>query len=356
MEDKGIQVAIGSKRGLKSAKTSACSETTTLETGKEERATQCGMSLKGSYGRNCEHKKWRYDNLVAQMQDKEMLVYWLMDEGLMAKGRSCPMCAGEMSLTRCEDRSDGLKWECRKQVNGKRHKAEVSIRKGSWFEKSNMTLEEILKLTYWWCQDLDQAQIKHEVGLAESTGVDWDSFCREVCEIILLENGEKLGGKGKVVQIDESKFGKRKYHRGHHVEGQWVFGGIEEGSRKCFVVAVEKRDEQTLLPIIQKWIEPGTIIVSDCWKAYSTLEKHGYEHRTVNHSVEFVNKEGDHTNKIEGHWRHAKCKLPMFGVRKHLFSTYLAEFMWRYMHRNDDLFSVFLKDVKKVYDITTEKL
>ena len=39
-----------------------------------------------------------------------------------------------------------------------------------------MTLEEILKLTYWWCQDLDQAQIKHELGLAESTSVDWDSF------------------------------------------------------------------------------------------------------------------------------------------------------------------------------------
>ena len=34
----------------------------------------------------------------------------------MAKERSCPMCAGEMSLTRCEDRSDDLKWECRKQV------------------------------------------------------------------------------------------------------------------------------------------------------------------------------------------------------------------------------------------------
>ena len=54
-----------------------------------------------------------------------MLVHWLMDEGLMAKELSCPMCAGEMSLTRYEDRSDGLKWECRKQVNGKRHKVEV---------------------------------------------------------------------------------------------------------------------------------------------------------------------------------------------------------------------------------------
>ena len=345
MEDKGIQVAIGSRR----KKTSAGSQTTTLQTSKEERATQCGMSLTGSYGRNREHNKWRYDDLVARMQDKEMLVHWLMDKELMAKERSCPMCAGEMSLTRCEDRSDGLKWECRKQVNGKRHKTEVSIRKGSWFDNSKMTLEEILKLTYWWCQDLDQSQIKHELGLAESTGVDWDNFCREVCEITLLENSEKLGGNGKVVQIDESKFGKRKYHRGHHVEGQWVFGGIEEDSRKCFLVAVEKRDEQTLLPIIKKWIEPGTIIVSDCWKAYSKLETHGYEHRTVNHSREFVNKDGDHTNKIEGHWRHAKSKLPKFGVRKYLFSTYMAEFIWRYMQRDEDLFEVFLSDVKKVY-------
>ena len=88
--------------------------------------------------------------------------------------------------------------------------------------------------------DLDQAQIKHELGLAESTGVDWDSFCRKVCEITLLGNGEKLGGNGKVVQIDERKFGKRKYHHGHHVKGQWVLGGIEEDSRKCFLVAGEK--------------------------------------------------------------------------------------------------------------------
>ena len=76
--------------------------------------------------------------------------------------------------------------------------------------------------------------------------------------------------------------------------------------------------------------------------------KHGYIHRTVNHSKEFANETGDNTNKIEGHWRQAKCKLPKFGVRKHLFSTYLAEFMWRYMYRNGDLFAVFLNDVKKI--------
>ena len=245
-------------------------------------------------------------------------------------------------MVRCDDRSDLFKWECRRQEKAKRQKAEISIRKGSWFE--------ILKLTYWWCQDLDQAQIKHELGLAESTGVYWDNFCREVCEITLLESSERLGGEGKIVQIDESKFGKRKYDRGHHVEVQWVFGGIEQDSRKCFLVTVETRDERTLLPIIQKWIEPGTIIVSDCWKAYCNLEKHGYVHRTVNHSKEFANENDDNTNKIEGHWRQAKCNLPKFGFRKHLFSTYLAEFMWRYVQRNEDLFVAFLNNVKKIYD------
>ena len=62
---------------------------------------------------------------------------------------------------------------------------------------------------------------------------------------------------------------------------------------------------------------------------------------------------GCHTrNKIEGHWRQAKAKLPPFGVRKHHFSSYLAEFMWRYMKRDQDLFATFLRDVKKIYNPT----
>ncbi len=63
------------------------------------------------------------------------------------------------------------------------------------------------------------------------------------------------------------------------------------------MAAVEKRDEATLLPLIPRHIAKGTIIVSDCWKAYINLEKQEYEHRLVNHSKEFVNNEGLHIKK-----------------------------------------------------------
>ena len=115
-----------------------------------------------------------------------------------------------------------------------------------------MTLEEVMKFTYWWCQDLDQWQIKKQLGIGSHAAVDWDMFCREVCEVILFEKREKIGGPGKLVQIDESKTGKRKYHRGHVVEGQWGFGGIEEDSRKSFIETVENRTEETLLNLIKE--------------------------------------------------------------------------------------------------------
>ena len=102
----------------------------------------------------------------------------------------------------------------------------------------------------------------------------------------------------------------------------------------------------TLLPLIERWVEPGRVIISDCWKAYCNLEKHGQTHGTVNHSQGFVNEEGDRTNKMEGHWRQAKVKLPPFCVRKDHFSSYVAEFYWRYKNREDDLFEILLRGEK----------
>ena len=43
-----------------------------------------------------------------------------------------------------------------------------------------------------------------------------------MCVDILELNSEQIWGPGQIIKIDESKFGKGKYHRGKRVEGVWV--------------------------------------------------------------------------------------------------------------------------------------
>ena len=44
-----------------------------------------------------------------------------------------------------------------------------------------------------------------------------------------------------------------------------------------------------------------------------------------------------------------KVHLPTHGRKKEHYSSYLAEFIWRYVNNGKDLFKVFLKDVAQVY-------
>ena len=109
------------------------------------------------------------------------------------------------------------------------------------------------------------------------------------------------------------------------------------------------KKRQKNIDIIEKWIKPGTTIISDFWKPYDILGNIGYEHLKVNHSIHFVNDDGDHTNKIEGHWRVAKASLPTFGVKKEYYSSYLASFMWKYQNKDKNMFTEFVKVISHVY-------
>ena len=171
-------------------------------------------------------------------------------------------------------------------------------------------------------------------------------FCRKVYQVA-IKNGEVLG-EGKTIQIDESKTGKRKYHHGHIVEGQWVVGGIEGDNRNSSIVSVEDRRE-TMLALINKWAKPGTTIFPNRWKGHINLENYRYVHKTVNHSFEFVNDEGFHTNKIERHWRQIKASLPTHGRKTEHYSSYLAEFIWYYVHRWAFVSQAYLNHVKLAY-------
>ena len=115
-----------------------------------------------------------------------------------------------------------------------------------------------------------------------------------------------IGGHGHVVEIDESAFTRRKDNVGRAVPTPWVFGELTQLHRKVFWSGGEEGRE-TLLPILQQYVLPGTTVVSDLWRAYSTVNTFGYQHFTVNHSVNFVDPETHvTTNHVESMWSKAK--------------------------------------------------
>jgi hypothetical protein len=73
------------------------------------------------------------------------------------------------------------------------------------------------------------------------------------------------------------------------------------------------------------------------WGGYARLEDLlDVQHRTVNHSQNFVNAEdGTHTNAIEGTWNGIKLKIAPRNRTREDMEGHLLEFIWRRKHATD---------------------
>ena len=170
-------------------------------------------------------------------------------------------------------------------------------------------------------------QIENKLSLNDHTVADWGMFCSVTMPKFFEGSTEKISGPNKTVKIDESKIGWRKYNRGHHVQGQWVFGGVEQGPGGTFLVPILDRTADTLTAIIREWINPGTTVISNCWCAYCDLDSLGYMHHPVNHSLYFVDPyTGDHTNTTDP-WYRLKVFLGPYNRAKD-YRYHLAYYMF----------------------------
>ena len=82
-------------------------------------------------------------------------------------------------------------------------------------------------MIYLWSTKTSVGKVMAEVD------VDWYNFFRDVCAQYFIDHPAVIVGQGVEVEIDESKFGKRKFNRGWVVDGHWVFGGIERTTGDC---------------------------------------------------------------------------------------------------------------------------
>ena len=244
----------------------------------------------------------------------------------------------------------------------------------SYFSQSNIPIRQILSLLYLWAADTPVRIVPHLIGLSKVSVIQWYQYFTDVCSHqlnVVKEGGFKLGGPGEIVQIDESLFNRRKYHRGRIVrEQKWVFGIYDTNLKQGILQFVEDRKAVALLPIIQEYVVAGTTIWSDKWKAYTEIGNlpENYDHGIVNHryvqlpsrsdvttavysiirvpdlfhsfiiiyimchSYNFVNPEtGVCTNAIEAYWSRVKKirrRKQVVPASEHL-PSYLDEFMWR---------------------------
>lgn len=230
------------------------------------------------------------------------------------------------------------------------------MRTGSIFSGTQVPLGKIVLLLVGWILKYSKQTLTRETGFSDVTVAKLLSKFRQLLCVWLIETSTKIGGVGKTVEIDESAFGRRKYNRGRITKTRWVVGGVERGSKKCFLKIVERRDQNTLHRVIEEYVEPGTTVMTDCWKGYSNLENLGFRHRTVNHSLNFVDpiNRTTHTQNIEAQW--SKIKRDM---RRRIgrmcatnFETYLIEYTWRSMHEtNEECFVDIINAINYFYPL-----
>jgi hypothetical protein len=105
------------------------------------------------------------------------------------------------------------------------------------------------------------------------------------------------------------------------------------------------------MAIIRDWIEPGTTVISNCWGAYRDIGSQDYMHRTVNHSIHFLDPNtGAHTNNIESTWRRVKVFLGQYN-RGDDYEFHLDHYMFqaRCKARGVPPFLEFLHLVANIY-------
>ena len=103
------------------------------------------------------------------------------------------------------------------------------------------------------------------------------------------------------IEVDESSFGgSRRGKRDRGAGGKVpVFGLLKRGG-KVYTQIIPDARRYTLVPIIQDKVKLDSIVYSDCWPAYNTLDTSGFRHFRINRAAQklFADRK-NHINGIE---------------------------------------------------------
>ncbi len=185
-------------------------------------------------------------------------------------------------------------------------------------------------------------RVAHELGIAYATVMRVYRQLRERISDAAEAEGTCLSGE---IEIDESYFGgHRKGNRGRGAAGKSVVLGLLERDGRVYTTVVGNVSAAELMTHIKTHTRKGSVYYTDTFHSYNSLKRFGV-HRRVEHRVHMVDRmTHNHINGIEGFWSYAKHLLYNYrGVSRYYFPLYLKEIEYRFNHRKENLFKLFLK-------------
>ncbi len=211
-------------------------------------------------------------------------------------------------------------------------------------QKSAKKLRREIAIIQGFHQQVPAYRLAHDLGVdAKVISRVYQKLREAIFHVAELEAMEgKLSGE---IELDEAYFGgRRKGKRGRGAAGKSVVFGLLERNGRVYTKVVANVTADTLMTHIRAKTRKGSVYYTDAFKGYQSLKRYG-KHHTVNHKKSFVdNRTKNHINGIEGFWSFAKHILYNYrGVSKYHFSMYLKEIEFRFNHRRDNLFKLFLK-------------
>ena len=268
---------------------------------------------------------------VAKHGNAREFIHFCSEYGLIHRIQDhtpeCTGCQRMMTVNFSESYPDGAKFRCPKC------RASKSIRQNAWTAGSQLPLRVIAQILAYWCDQRKLELAVSDIPASYNTIMEWYHQFSRIAETIYYDDLQRNPLGPGPIQIDESHFFKAKHNVGKHLAlpQLWVFGAIDQVTRRVVVESVESRDADTLLPIIVSTTVPGSTVFSDMWKAYNQLSAIGYTHQTVNHKVNFVDPQtGVHTNRVEGMWGLIKRWMRRKDCRhRSTFDAHLHEWAFR---------------------------
>jgi transposase len=179
-------------------------------------------------------------------------------------------------------------------------------------------------------------EVERQLGVTYKTA--W-RMCHEIRKYMAAQDSDDpLGGFGETVEVDETLIGGSISGMGSGYKGnKTCVVGMLERDGELITRVVKSRTKEAMQGLILSHIVPGTTLNTDEFGGYKDIDKSGFRHVKVNHSLgQYATAQGAGVNALEGFW--AQLKRSINGTHIHVSGhhlwKYLGEFEYRYNMRH----------------------